>query len=264
MLTIKIPKQIVDVKSFFYFDKPVYDRTHIFTGHTHNYYEINAVLSGSLSLTCGDQTVNLEKNQIYFIPPGMFHKNAVTTDDTHLIILTFYADMDVPLKVYNLSNTSLTLLQLLVNEFNIYHADTSRFMFADNTSQSIKNLTELLIIKCLESDSKTASFAANVPDTFNTAVQFMWDNVSESITIDDVARHCHVSVSTIKNLFRNYANCGVIQYFNNIRLDLARSMLLGKEGSIDAISERLDFCSVSHFSKAFKKRYGTSPSKFNS
>lgn len=137
MLTIKIPKQIVDVKSFFYFDKPVYDRTHIFTGHTHNYYEINAVLSGSLSLTCGDQTVNLEKNQIYFIPPGMFHKNAVTTDDTHLIILTFYADMDVPLKVYNLSNTSLTLLQLLVKTNLTYTTPTQAVLCLQTIHRSL-------------------------------------------------------------------------------------------------------------------------------
>lgn len=47
-----------------------------------------------------------------------------------------------------------------------------------------------------------------------------------------------------------------------LRLDRARGQLLGTESTVAEISDRVGFRDVSHFSRAFRKRFGASPAHF--
>ena len=47
-----------------------------------------------------------------------------------------------------------------------------------------------------------------------------------------------------------------------LRLDRARGQLLDTDSTVAEISDRVGFRDVSHFSRAFRKRFGVSPAHF--
>ncbi len=257
----KLPQKIAEVTAYYYFAHPIYPAGHSCETQVHNYVEINAVLSGAVELTVDGTSVILEKNRMYFIPPNVAHSNRVLADNTKFITCAFETDIRIPMQIYKLNSTSLTILQLMINEFQEQKLDTTRFQFAEQCSQALVNLTELLIIECNKANTRKTTYKSSTSLIFSNACDYMWDNMSRAFTIKDIAAHCNVSPTNLKNVFKKHANMGVIAYYNELRSERARSMLFEGE-SISTIAEELGYYSVSHFSKAFKNKYGVSPSKF--
>jgi AraC-like DNA-binding protein len=86
-------------------------------------------------------------------------------------------------------------------------------------------------------------------------------NIFSPISLSDIAKHCGVSNSSLKNLFKAHTHLGVMHYYNELKMEKAKEMLF--EGiSISAIAEELRFSSSAHFSAAFKKYTGLSPLKY--
>ncbi len=261
METTKLPKRIVDVTAYYYFAHPTYSTDHSCDTNSHSYTELNAVLSGSAELIVDGTSYILEKNQLFFIPPNISHANKILSHNTKFVTCAFETDIKLPMHIYNLNHTATTILQLMINEFMEQKLDSSRFQFADYCTQALVNLTELLIIECIKVNEQKPSSNSAPSTLFNKACKFMWNNMSTSFTINDIAAHCNVSPSNLKNIFKKHANMGVIMYYNELRLERARSMLFEGE-TITTIVETLGYYSASHFSKAFKSKYGVSPSKF--
>lgn len=65
----------------------------------------------------------------------------------------------------------------------------------------------------------------------------------------------------LKNGFRQLFDNTVFGYLNDHRMEYARKMILRQQSSMTEIADELGFSSVQHFSIAFKKKFGVSPSK---
>lgn len=100
----------------------------------------------------------------------------------------------------------------------------------------------------------------NSSEIFYDAVKYMEENICERLYLKDIARHCMVSVSALEKNFSLFANCGVKRYFLDFKLEHAAAMLLN-ETPLNVLAKELSFSSQSHFSVAFKKKYGISPTK---
>ena len=86
-------------------------------------------------------------------------------------------------------------------------------------------------------------------------------NIYNELTLKDIAKHCGVSCSTLKNLFKVHTQVGVMHFYNELKMESAKEMLLeGK--AVGFIAEELHFSSTAHFSAAFKKYAGISPIKY--
>ena len=81
-------------------------------------------------------------------------------------------------------------------------------------------------------------------------------------SIEEIADCCHVSANCFRRLFREYSGKSPTEYRMDLRLDMAKNMLLGSDISIVNIADSLGFESTSYFSRLFKKKTGVSPSQF--
>jgi AraC-like DNA-binding protein len=92
--------------------------------------------------------------------------------------------------------------------------------------------------------------------------QFMDDNF---LTINDTSEVAVASNLSEFHFFRSFRQAFGIttyQYILNKKLELARTMLQDKDASITTIASVCNFPDLFTFSKAFKRRFGTSPSQF--
>jgi AraC family transcriptional regulator len=80
------------------------------------------------------------------------------------------------------------------------------------------------------------------------------------ISAEDIAQHATMSQFHFSRIFKSIYSQSPYQYILNKRLDLAKRMLCDKE-SVSTIALETGFSDVYSFSKAFKKKYGLSPTQ---
>ena len=67
--------------------------------------------------------------------------------------------------------------------------------------------------------------------------------------------------SYLSSLFKKTTNKTLAEYFRNRKLETAKALVIEKNKKIGEIAEMLNYSSTFAFSKAFKEKYGVSPSK---
>jgi len=92
--------------------------------------------------------------------------------------------------------------------------------------------------------------------------QFMDDNFLLINDIGEVAVASNLSEFHFFRSFKQAFGITTYQYILNKKLELARRMLQDNDTSITTIASICNFPDLFTFSKAFKRRFGTSPSQF--
>ena len=91
--------------------------------------------------------------------------------------------------------------------------------------------------------------------------EYLAAHLQQRILLEDIAAHCHVSVSTLSHRYRQITGESPLTTHTNMRMDAAKQLLLMGE-SVSRVADQLGFSDVYHFSKAFKKHQGHSPKAF--
>ena len=106
------------------------------------------------------------------------------------------------------------------------------------------------------------------PLTTDSRVSRMLDyinkNLSQSISLDDICAHVHVSRYYLCHMFKKTVGMTVFEYILSRRLSIARRYLLDTDMTLSQIASSVGFSSFSYFSKAFREYEGMTPSKFRS
>ena len=82
-----------------------------------------------------------------------------------------------------------------------------------------------------------------------------------NFTIPSLAEKVGVSPMKLEREIKKLTGMTPIQYINDFRLTIAKDMLLQNERSIFEVAHTLGFKSVSYFGKAYKDKFGVTPSK---
>lgn len=94
-------------------------------------------------------------------------------------------------------------------------------------------------------------------------LEFLGENYMYDLSIDEIASFTGRSLSTFKRDFRKVSELSPEKWLIRKRLEAAVNMLCEEKKSVSDVYLEVGFKNMSHFSKAFKKQYGTSPSSFS-
>lgn len=89
---------------------------------------------------------------------------------------------------------------------------------------------------------------------------YVKNNLSQKITLSDLAWKLHCSTVTLTEHFKREYNMTIMEYVMKKRMDKAEKMLANSELSIREISEACGFPDIEYFSRCFKLSHGMSPS----
>ena len=98
-------------------------------------------------------------------------------------------------------------------------------------------------------------------DLFAQAMAYMNRNLSNPISIGEIAGELGISASAVQKLFAAKANTTMVKYFAALRLTRAKQLLENGK-SISETADALGFSSPSYFSRWFKKEAGLPPSQY--
>ena len=94
------------------------------------------------------------------------------------------------------------------------------------------------------------------------ALRHISDHLAEPLSVTALAAHAHMSPSAFSRAFREATGRPPYQYVKESRLDRAREMLDERALGVATVAGAVGYCSVSHFIKAFQRRYGSTPGEY--
>lgn len=87
-------------------------------------------------------------------------------------------------------------------------------------------------------------------------------NCMKELTLEEIARHCGYAEYYLSRKFAKEMGIRLNEYIHQVRVDMAKIMLLTTSREIQEISEDLHFGNRNHFDRVFRKQVGVSPAKF--
>lgn len=94
------------------------------------------------------------------------------------------------------------------------------------------------------------------------ALQFIAENCSRPLKVDDVAQAVATTRRTLERRFRDVLDCSVNEELNRLRLERAKRRLMESKLSIKAIAIETGFGSATQMGLVFQRFEGYSPSEF--
>jgi AraC-like DNA-binding protein len=94
------------------------------------------------------------------------------------------------------------------------------------------------------------------------AKQFLAGKFHKALTLAEVARAVHYSPYHLARLFRREVGVPIHKYLNRLRLGAALERLADGCANLTELALDLGYSSHSHFSDAFRRAFGASPSNF--
>lgn len=250
-----------------------------FNGEAHDFWECLYVINGDVQVSADERVYALSAGDIIFHKPMELHKFSVENENgTTLFIFSFSMEGKLS-DTFKNSVFSLNHEQQRIVSDLVYYLETKsaeyvpknneetfhRFFLPSNDSEIYLQRAVYYIYQLFLSiaDNGTAAHSIRTPETalFKDAVRFMQKNVSEQLTVNDIAKHCGISQSGLKRTFSKFAGMSVHKYFLNIKLNAATNLLQSGK-TVSEVTDILNFSSQSYFSAAFKRETGFSPSKF--
>lgn len=92
-----------------------------------------------------------------------------------------------------------------------------------------------------------------------TIIELMEANLSEPLSLVEIADHVGLSRRQIERLFRQEMGRSPARYYLEIRLDRARHPLIQSTMPVVEVAVACGFVSASHFSKCYRELYARSP-----
>lgn len=91
--------------------------------------------------------------------------------------------------------------------------------------------------------------------------RFMRENL-DTATLERAAQHVHMNPSYLSNIFRITTGVCFSDYLQTLRMSKAVELLRDAKRSVLEISQSVGYTSSNNFARAFKNKYGATPSEY--
>jgi AraC-like DNA-binding protein/ferredoxin len=99
-------------------------------------------------------------------------------------------------------------------------------------------------------------------DIIHKAVNYLRENFSEKVTLEDLASHVCLSRSYLSAIFKAELGLTFSDYLNSMRVEKSKELLLNPKLSLAEIACQVGYTDQSYYTKVFARQTGISPGQF--
>lgn len=99
-------------------------------------------------------------------------------------------------------------------------------------------------------------------EIFEKALNFIRENFTKPITLEQVSDHVHISPYYFSHGFKNFTGMSFIDFVTKLRIDEAKKLLLTTDMSVGDVGKQVGYYDPNYFGRVFKNVVGMPPSKF--
>lgn len=247
--------------------------------HTHDFYEINIVLSGAGTHRINSGSFNVSAGDVFVIPPSVAHAYTDTTNlEVYHILLKksfidesreenenvdgFLAFTEIePLLRSNFSEPLFLHLNSLQssqvkNDISIldnngcYSWEKHRLL-KYHTVWKILYWFSALLSEQLKSEKNPSDEKYKMQ--IITALEYIHKNYSEKITVDKLCKITYLSRSTFQRSFKEICGIPPMEYLNKYRCERAIKLFEASSASKTEIAHSCGFYDLSHMERTVAK-----------
>lgn len=257
--------------------------TKAYSPHTHNFIELEIVLSGKADHIVEGTTYHIKRGDVLVIMPSYVHE---LRNVDHLEIYNYKFELDkLILLEEELEQLSGFQTLFILQPFDKYQHDYTSFMSLEEEKLAVvQTLSELILVEWNEKKAgfklsiksylltlitflsrnfspSLAGASAKVPQIIHT-VNYIHENLTEKISLHDLAAIACLSERQYSRIFREVYGVSPIDYVIKCRLILASRLLKNTKLPLTEVSHRSGFGDKVSFSRVFTKKYGITPGKY--
>lgn len=232
---------------------------------------LELILTGSLRVHFPGQYQDLHKNDIQFRRRGNYQLEP-SKDYSGILffigdefIVDFIKEIDPLIEGQTLSDMPPFVFKnsdFIQN--NMDHA-LRKIMSYETFSPCIVKLTALQILFQIMSKESSRNFAAYlkylITDRKIDLPYFMETNFTQNMSLEEMAKLTGRSISTFKKEFGSLFDVPPQKWLVNRRLEHAHYLLKKTKEPVSAIAYQIGFENISHFSRAYRLKYGATPTE---
>lgn len=281
-----LPQRIITIDALFSLHYFNFQKDYVYPGERHNFWELVYADVGGATIGDEDAELPLSPGQCYLYPPNIFHTiHANLAPECSLFVVSFQSH-SAPLsglsrRVQTLSTECRRVIRRILMEAQLFCGPV--LDITDQTSlqpapdappgsgQIISLNLEFLLLLLMRLDQDGAEPAPKrAPITEEQDMQsivaaaeaFMHSHLDGSIHMDDICKNIGVSRTTLKRLFRQCLDVGVMEHYQSLRLKEACRHLRTGRVNISQIAYELGYSSLPAFSRQFRQMLGITPREY--
>lgn len=261
-------------------EKKVEQKSYRTITHWHDELECLTILDGTLDFQLNESVISLQKGSTLIVLPGAIHRNLPRPEDTVFMrilanpaLLTANEEIREKLVRPLLQNASREYFYIPAGSDDA--PKVQRLLRELQASKDSKEpaapfrtvaLIHMLLYYLYRSFPPMLN-ALPQPSFSDRAVQkdmvhFIYEHYQEKITLADISAAGKVSRSKCCSLFKIYMGSSPIDFVNDYRLEVSRSLLQYTDTSVADIAFNCGFTSQSYFTKLFSRTFHMTPTEF--
>jgi AraC-like DNA-binding protein len=233
--------------------------TTVETSHEWNKAEretvLQHVLCGTIEVTIGTQQLRAGAGQLLILPPAVPHNRTMAEGTRHIAIccaLCRFEFDDIP-----------RVLTLAADEPAVaWMKDLTAFTTRSNARREITDHLLAAILARLQQIERRDSALKSLHPGVAAALQFLDENISARLTLQEVAAQAHMSPSHLRTLFHRQVGSGVLRYQQDRRMQFALELLDQPHLSLPEIARRCGYNDTEYFGRLFRRYHQLSPARF--
>ncbi|TMV52160.1 AraC family transcriptional regulator [Paenibacillus mesophilus] len=252
-------------------------------GERHDFWELVYIDRGELSVSTDTSVYELKQGDMLVYEPNEFHRPSsngkiaanmyIVTFECSSPALSFFAEN----KRFHLGNEEIATVSLLMKEgWNTFGPNPvagklSRQSESPFGSEQLFVLyLELLLLQLirkaevLKEKKQRASIMKERQEVelIDKVTAYMKDHLIGNLTLAHLCETFSVGRTHLSVLFKAKYDCGVLEYWNRLKVDKAKEHIRQNSYNLTEISELLGYNSLHYFSRQFKKTTGMTPSEY--
>lgn len=217
--------------------------------HQINFCELTLCLDGELNYSVSDIPAPLQAGDAVFIKSGQKRSRSAGKNYADYVSFNFHCESDLPLPALMKKAVDKEIrLQLMC-------CDESFSLRALNPNITLSLLAVLnkLILQQTSPDYSPLT---------RSVLSILQRELYGKITLREISRQTYFSSAYCQSVFKADTGKSIIQYFNRLKTEEAKALMIQGESSLSKISEKLGYDDYNYFSRLFKKECGYSPKEY--
>ncbi|MBQ8351453.1 MAG: helix-turn-helix transcriptional regulator [Clostridia bacterium] len=238
-----------------------FDSNFTFAGESHDFLEIVYVEEGNVEVVENEQVYRMRGGDMIFHAPMELHRiKSDRGSAPRFFNLSAVVSGSLPCRLWE---GVFSPGEEACGEFLRLFALASRFLAGEESlgQECAEGLAAFLLRISREGQPHDRPVADAGAQVYRALVRAMHDTVYEGLSLEELGARCHVSVSYMKLLFRQYANTSPKHYYAKLRAAEAARLLSAGETAAK-VADRMGFSSPGYFTVFFEKQTGVTPTAY--
>lgn len=277
------PKKSLSITEIVIVKKSDLDKNNDMPCELSSFWTMIYVKNGQAKISFNSGLINVGREHLIILPPNsLYDMPSVSGSQAGIFCIAFSCgckrlnDITGP---HQCNDEQILILSHILNNTELIfnkvrsgagHDESFSIISTFGSEQIVKEYLELLLIDIINNPRIQKSSRKSVASRtifseeilFKDICDYLNDNLSSNLSVNDICRKFFISSSSIKKLFSSRCGCGVIKFFHRLKIEKAKEYIASGTMNFTEISEALGFSSLHYFSRYFKIITGLSPTDY--